>query len=220
MRVATSCFSYMAGRPFPLIPGVLNSLSARLVLPQPVSSLVVTLPSPALMVEAYSTTGQHLGKLTSEDTRNWVLLLEPQNAILDLRSTRQKDVEVFLQVTVSATSQRPASRLDGLSVDGVEVADCAGRRRQATVSQAPCVVVDMAVYGNNLAFVDNVSSPLACWEVCQRLAVCRFWNHNMYDPATVERTGKVGRCHIKSSRGKSPGTVAGYTFGARGCRPL
>ena len=217
------CFEFTKGRDSPLVPGVIDSSTASLLLPQSGRAISFMLPNPALMVEAYSNNGVYLGKLTAlQNSRTWTLDLGQQEV-----------QQLILRFTVRPGSS--SAQLARLTTDGQEVSSCAtptaptvettsqgflqGIVARLFGQQPDCVTVDMAMYGKNIGFYDNVETPQRCWELCQGEPSCKFWNHNMYDAFTVNRTGKVGRCHVKKARGKKSRTVAGYTFGARDCSP-
>jgi hypothetical protein len=215
------CYTFSTGNTKTIIPGTLDVSAATLVLPRFGSTLAITLPHPALMVEAYANNWVSLSKLMSADGLTWRLELE-----------EQQELEIIL--VFSTLEGGASSSLARVTLEGGELADCKGqnqvktapesrrapRRQAGHTQQAACVEPGMAVYGNNIAVQDNVDTPEACWEICLRLPACRFWNHNMYSASTAERTGKVGRCHIKNKRGKRKGILAGYTFGSSTCRPL
>jgi hypothetical protein len=183
-------------------------------------------PKAALMVEAWDSEHKYLGRLESNDKATWVL---------DLGDQWGK--EFTLQFIVVAG--KSFSWLDRVAVDG-EMVTCGGGavREPGTDkltethktenslgshgkehTESECVEVGMAVYGMNIAFEDDVGTPIECWRYCQTMPDCKFWNHNMYSAEVRRKKGKVGRCHVKSGKGKHPGSVAGYTFGPRDCRP-
>merc|ERR1712127_747517 len=120
------------------------------------------LPNPALMVEAYSNNGVYLGKLTAlQNSRTWTLDLGQQEV-----------QQLILRFTVRPGSS--SAQLARLTTDGQEVRSCAtptaptvettsqgflqGIVARLFGQQPDCVTVDMAMYGKNIGFYDNVET--------------------------------------------------------------
>ena len=88
-----------------------------------------------------------------------------------------------------------------------------------------CVEIDKAHKANTLrqGFPYNTAFKMTieqCWEECQKLSSCQFWNYvdDRYSGINPERF--MGACYLKTTNRTDPSVIKGYVAGTKDCKPV